>query len=268
MQQMSNLLAQHGLLLVFANVFLAQLGIPLPAMPMLIIAGAFVAAGQLSLVALIGVTVVASLCGDIPWYLAGRRLGYRVLRTLCRIAIEPDSCVKQTENIFERWGPRSLLVAKYIPGFSTVAPPLAGAMQLNFGQFVVYSGAGALLWALVPIAAGMYFSTGVEKLLLWLESMGPTGVLVIAGVIGFYIGIKLIERHMLIRFLRTVRISVADLIEMMNGEAPLVVLDVRSETARRLDPRRIPGAIAVNLTSPETFLDPHKGDHEIIVYCS
>jgi membrane protein DedA with SNARE-associated domain len=268
MQQMSSLLAQHGLLLVFANVFLAQLGIPLPAIPMLIITGAFVAVGQLSFLALIGVTVVASLCGDIPWYLAGRRLGYRVLRTLCRIAIEPDSCVKQTENIFERWGPRSLLVAKYIPGFSTVAPPLAGAMQLNFGRFVVYSSAGALLWALVPIAAGMYFSAEVEKLLLWLESMGSTGVLVIAGVIGSYIGVKWIERKMLIRFLRTMRISVAELADMMGSKAPLVVLDVRSETARRLDPRRIPGAIAVNLSSPETFLNANKADHEVIVYCS
>ena len=268
MQQMSNLLAQHGLLLVFANVFLAQLGIPLPAIPMQIIAGAFVAAGQLSFVALIGVTVVASLCGDIPWYLAGRRLGYRVLRTLCRIAIEPDSCVKQTENIFERWGPRSLIMAKYIPGFATVAPPLAGAMRMNFGQFAGYSAAAALLWALLPVAAGMVFSSQVGKILAWLESMGSTGVLVIVGVIAFYIGVKWIERHMLIRFLRTVRISVADLIEMMNSEAPLVVLDVRSETARKLDPRRIPGAIAVNLTSPETFLDPYKADHEIIVYCS
>ena len=125
MQEMINLLSQHGLTIVFVNVLLTQLGAPVPAMPLLVVAGAFVAQGQLAPVPLLAVTIAASLLGDTPWYLAGRRYGYRVLRTLCRVALEPDSCVKQTENIFERWGPPSLMVAKYVPGFATVAPPLA-----------------------------------------------------------------------------------------------------------------------------------------------
>lgn len=144
MQEMSNLLAQHGLLLVFANVLLTQIGIPLPAVPMLIVAGAFAAQGLIALPALIAVTVAASLMGDVPWYFAGRRYGYRILRTLCRVSLEPDSCVKQTENIFERWGAPSLSVAKFIPGFATVAPPLAGSMQLGFGAFVIFSALGGL----------------------------------------------------------------------------------------------------------------------------
>ena len=131
MHQMQSLLAEHGLLLVFGNVLLAQLGLPLPAVPMLIVAGAFAASGQLAPAAILGVTLAASLLGDLPWFLAGRRFGYRVLRTLCRIAIEPDGCVKQTETIFERWGAPSLLVAKFVPGFATVAPPLAGAMGVG-----------------------------------------------------------------------------------------------------------------------------------------
>ena len=126
MEQMVSLLAQHGLALVFANVLLAQAGIPIPAVPILVVAGAFVAQGQIALAPLVLVSVVASLIGDTLWYVAGRRYGYGVLRTLCRVAIEPDSCVKQTENIFERWGAPSLVLAKYVPGFSTVAPPLAG----------------------------------------------------------------------------------------------------------------------------------------------
>src|ERR1044071_6301421 len=121
-------------------------------MPILILAGALVADGTLHVLPLAIAVVIASLIGDTPWYFAGRRYGYRVLRTLCRISIEPDSCVKQTENIFGRWGPPSLLVAKYIPGFSTVAPPLAGTMGLSFPRFLIYSSAAALLWAAVPVA--------------------------------------------------------------------------------------------------------------------
>jgi membrane protein DedA with SNARE-associated domain len=135
MHALNDLLAQHGLTIVFLNVLLSQLGLPLPAMPMLIVAGALVADGTIQPLTLALAVLAGSLLGDIPWYYAGRHYGYRVLRTLCRISIEPDSCVKQTENIFVRWGPPSLIVAKYIPGFSTVAPPLAGTMRLTVGRF-------------------------------------------------------------------------------------------------------------------------------------
>ena len=129
MEHITSLLAQYGLLLVFTNVLLAQAGLPLPALPTLIVAGALVRDGQLSLAMVLLVAVVASLLGDLPWYAAGRRAGYRVLRVLCRVSIEPESCVSQTESIYERWGAPSLLVAKFVPGFSTVAPPVAGAMR-------------------------------------------------------------------------------------------------------------------------------------------
>ena len=136
MFELTELLARHGLLLVFVNVLLTQAGIPLPAVPILVVAGALAAQGEFTYTALLLTAISAALLGDIPWYYAGRRYGHRVLRTLCRIAIEPDSCVKQTESIFERWGAPALLVAKYIPGFASVAPPLAGAMQLGFRPFL------------------------------------------------------------------------------------------------------------------------------------
>ena len=265
---MQSLLAQHGLLLVFGNVLLAQLGVPLPAVPMLIIAGAFAASGQLALAAILGVTLAASLLGDLPWYAAGRHYGYRIMRTLCRIAIEPDSCVKQTENIFERWGAPSLLVAKFVPGFATVAPPLAGAMGLSLARFIVFSAAGALLWAIVPVAAGMVFSAQVEQALAWVERMGTRGVMVAAGVVAVYVGVKLIQRHLLIRRLRAVRVDAHELRKMIRAGAPLVVLDARSATARKLDPRHIPGATAINFADAEKALKIGTHDHDIVVYCS
>lgn len=268
MQDINVLLAQYGLLLVFANVFLAQVGVPLPAVPMLIVAGALVAQGELALAPLIAVTIVASLLGDTPWYIAGRRYGYRVLRTVCRIAIEPDSCVKQTENIFERWGAPSLMAAKFIPGFSTVAPPLAGAMKLGVVRFILYSAVSALLWAGVALAAGAFFHAEVEWALGRLGSMGGGALLVVTGVIGFYITIKAIERYLLIRFLRMVRMSVEELHQLVTQGEPPVILDARSSFLRRQDSRQIPGSIPVDITEPGAHLGAVPSDRDVVVYCS
>src|SRR5687768_5586346 len=182
MEELTALLAQHGLSVVFVNVLLTQAGAPVPAVPMLVIAGAFVAQGQIGLFSVVAATVVASVIGDLLWYAAGNRYGHRVLRTLCRIAIEQDSCVKQTENIFERWGAPSLMVAKYIPGFATIAPPLAGMVRTGLPLFVLYSTVAALLWAGLPIALGMVFHTEVGLALEWLENMG-TGALALIGAV-------------------------------------------------------------------------------------
>jgi membrane protein DedA with SNARE-associated domain len=268
MEEMTNLLTQHGLALVFANVLLTQAGVPVPAVPILIVAGAFVAQGQIGPASLILIAVVASLIGDTLWYFAGRRYGYRILRTLCRVSIEPDSCVKQTENIFERWGAPSLLVAKFIPGFSTVAPPLAGTMRLALVPFVAYSAAGAAIWAGVAIGAGMVFHSEVDRALAWLEQAGVGVLTAIASILMFYVTVKWFERWMFIRALRLARISVGELHELMQREDRPVILDVRSQTARKVDPRRIPGAIAVDINAPERVLPPVAPDREIVVYCT
>jgi membrane protein DedA with SNARE-associated domain len=268
MEEITGLLAQYGLALVFVNVLLTQCGVPVPSMPMLIVAGAFVAQGQMSMAALLVATVTASLIGDTAWYLAGRRYGYRILRTLCRVSIEPDSCVKQTENIFERWGAPSLAIAKYVPGFSTVAPPLAGTMQLGFPSFLAYSTIAALLWAGLPIALGIAFSTEVELALEWLEGMGAGALAVIVAIVLLYVMVKTLERHMLIRFLRMVRIGVPELRDRLGAADKPLVLDVRSPTARKLDPRRIPGAIAVNIEAPEAAVVAVAPDRDVVVYCS
>jgi membrane protein DedA with SNARE-associated domain len=265
---LTGLLTQHGLTLVFANVLVAQLGLPIPALPLLIVAGALVAEGSLNVAALACVVVIASLLGDTPWYLAGRRYGYSVLRTLCRISIEPDSCVKQTENIFSRWGPPSLLVAKYVPGFSTVAPPLAGTMGVGLGRFIAYSAAAALLWAALPVAGGFFFRREVEWLLRQLETMGTGAAAVVGGLILVYVAVKTIQRYLLIRFLRMVRISVDELRAMIDSGRQPVILDVRSALAREAEPRRIPGAISVDLDSVERMLELVPPGRDVVVYCS
>ena len=268
MSDISALLAQHGLALVFANVVLTQLGVPLPALPLLAVAGALVAQGELALAPLLAVTIAASLIGDTLWYLAGRRHGYSILRTLCRIAIEPDSCVKQTENAFLRWGPASLMVAKYVPGFATIAPPLAGTMRLAFPRFVLFSAVGAMLWAGAPIALGAWFASEIDWALQQLEQMGARAVALILVALAIYIGIKAAQRYLLIRFLRSVRVSVEGLKEMLQREVQPVILDARSALARKLDPRVLPGAIAVDIDDPVVALPALADDRDIVVYCS
>jgi membrane protein DedA with SNARE-associated domain len=268
MVEMTGLLAQYGLALVFLNVLVHQAGIPMTAAPLLVVTGALVQQGQISLAPLLGVAVAGSLLGDTPWYFAGRRFGYRILSTLCRIAIEPDSCVKQTENLFERWGAPSLLVAKFIPGFSTVAPPLAGAMRLPFPAFLAYSAAGAAVWSGVAIGIGMIFHAEVGAALAWLEESGPGLIAAIAGIVAFYALVKWVERWLFMRALRTARISVRDLGGLMAEGKPPIVLDVRSATARKNDPRSIPGAIFVDIDAPQRHLAGVPPEREIVVYCT
>jgi len=268
MEQMIGLLAQYGLLLVFANVLLAQAGLPLPALPTLIVAGALVRDGQLSLVMVLLAAVAASLLGDLPWYAAGRRAGYRVLRVLCRVSIEPDSCVKQTETIYERWGAPSLLVAKFVPGFSTVAPPVAGAMRLALSAFVIYSAAGALLWAITAVAIGMVFHTQVDHVIQWLNDMGVLAFAILTSAVVFYAAAKWVERWMFMRVMRMARLSVDELKALKRANAPVIVLDARSSIARKIDPRHIPGAVPVDFAAPAHNAGDVTPDHHIVVYCS
>ena len=140
------LLSQYGLAIVFANVLIEQIGIPVPALPTLVIAGALAAEGKLSGPLLFLVAIVACLIADIAWYLAGRRFGNGVMKMLCRISLTPDYCVSETQARFERWGVNALVIAKFIPGLATIAPPLAGATRIGWPQFLFFNTLGATLW--------------------------------------------------------------------------------------------------------------------------
>src|SRR3982751_1334289 len=157
MVRLFDLVIRHGIPLVFFNVMLEQLGVPLPAVPTLIVAGALSRMGRISSTNVLIASVVASLIADWIWFMLGRRYGYRILKTLCRISLSPDSCVRDTEARFERWGLKSLLFAKFVPGFSTVAPPLAGAGKRSTLAFLIYDAIGALLWAGSGVALGRAF---------------------------------------------------------------------------------------------------------------
>src|SRR4051794_4263758 len=131
-------------------------------------------------------SLAACLIADYMWFLLGRRYGYRILRLLCRISLSPDSCVRDTEANFERWGMKSLLVAKFIPGFSTVAPPLAGATRRGTLEFLIYDSAGAFLWAGSAVAAGRVFHRAIDRIIARLEDLGGWAVIVVIGVLALW----------------------------------------------------------------------------------
>jgi len=268
MEQIASLLSEHGLALVFANVMLTQLGAPVPAVPMLVVAGAYAAQGNFSPGAALVIAVAASLLGDLPWYAAGRRYGYRILSFLCRVAVEPSTCVQRTESKLSRWGAPSLMVAKFVPGFATVAPPLAGATRLPLAAFLFYSAIGAALWAGAAIAAGVLFRAQVEQVVDWIEVAGLRAGLAVVAVLAAYVFIKWTQRVLFMRLLRMARVTAHELYGMMQSDAPPLVLDARPSSARLADPRRIPGAVPVDWDKPELAMGLAPTDRDVVIYCT
>jgi len=265
---MNRLITQYGLALVFANVLLEQIGVPIPAVPTLIVAGALAAEGEFSAWAIFGVAFVACTLGDALWYSAGRRYGRRVMKLLCRVSLSPDSCVRQTEVRFERWGGLTLVLSKFVPGLSTIAPPLAGAMRLGWPSFLLLNGVGVVIWAGAAIGAGMVFHPQISDLIVRLEGLGTLAIEAIGALLGGYIAFKWWERRRFYKMLRIARVGVDELRALMNGGKRPVVVDVRSPVIRDLDPRFIPGALAMDIAEVERRLEQLPADREIIFYCT
>lgn len=262
------LIAEYGLLLVFLNVLVEQAGAPVPAVPTLVIAGALSSIGKLPLGQVILVALVACLIADAAWYWAGRRFGATVMRTLCRISLSPDSCVKQSELRFQRWRGQILLIAKFVPGLSTIAPPLVGAMRLRPPVFVLMDGIGSLLWIGVIVGLGYAFAHQIDHVLLILASAGTVAIEIIVAALIAYMLVKWWQRRKLLLSLRLARITVHELHQLMQGDTRPVVVDVRSPASRLMDTRIIPGAVMVNLRGVDQDLSQVSIEQEVVIYCS
>jgi membrane protein DedA with SNARE-associated domain/rhodanese-related sulfurtransferase len=265
---MVELITQYGLLLIFANVLLERAGLPLPAMPTLLVAGSLVVGGKLSVASVFAVALLACIIGDTIWYAAGWYYGRRIISLLCRISLSPDSCVRQTEGRFERWGKLTLVVAKFVPGLSTVARPLAGTMHLGLRSFTLLNGIGSALWAGAAIAAGMLFHVQIIDVVDRIRDIGVPAMQAVVLLLAAYILFKWWERYRYYNMLSVARITVDELRGLMKGsEAPLVV-DLRSSIAREQDPRCIPGALPMSLEEVPRRLDQFPTDREIVFYCA
>jgi len=261
-------LTLFGLPLVLAVAFAEQIGMPVPAIPVLAVAGALAADGRLPLVAVLVLATAGALAADLTWFAVGRRYGHRVLHTVCRISLSPDACVRRTEDFFERAGMPSLLVAKFLPGYSLVAPPLAGSLGAPLAAFALWDLAGTVLWVGVAVGAGFLFHEVVDEALAVLARMGGWAFAMLASGLALFILVRWQRRLALGRLLGMERISAAELRALAVAGADPLILDVRGETQRRLEPRRIPGARAVPLDRLAAELAAVPRDREVITYCA
>ena len=261
-------LIQHGYILLFAWVLIEQMGLPLPAVPLLIAAGALAGSGKINLAVAMGLAISAVWLADLFWYYLGRYRGGRVLKLLCRISLEPDSCVRRTEDVFARHGAHSLLIAKFVPGLNTAAPTLAGIFRMPLPRFMVFDGLGAFLWVSTFVALGYGFSDQLEWIAAYFLRWGSWLLMVLLGSLAGYVLWKYFQRQRFLYRLRIARISPKELLEKLDAGEQLMILDLRQPLDIEIVPYAIPGALRI---ATEELGERHREiprDREIILYCS
>lgn len=262
-------LVQYGYVVLFAFVLVEQIGLPVPAVPVLLGVGALAGAGRMSLVLALGAVVAASLPPDLVWHELGRRRGARVLGLLCRISLEPDSCVRRTENLFMRRGRKALLVVKFFPSLSPIASTLAGMVGVTRREFIALDGLGAILWAGAWMGLGYVFSDALELVAAQVARLGNYALLVGGAALAAYVAVKFIRRQRFLRSLRIARITPDELRRRIEaGDTDLVVIDTRSALDVQTTPYTIRGArwIAAEEIDERHLEVPR--DRDIVLYCT
>ncbi len=261
-------LEHYGVVILPALAVAEQIGVPLPAVPALLAVGALAAHGRISIPLVLGAISVAALATDFAWYELGRRRGARVLVRLCQMSVEPDSCLRRAERIFARHGARSILAAKFVPGLTTVMPPLAGVFAVPRGRFALYDLAGVLLWAGTWLALGYFFSDAIVLIAARATAIGHMFGLVIATALAGYIIVKYGRRHLFLRKLRTVRVSPEALKRRLDAGEDLTIIDLRTLLDVTATPYAIPGSrwLAANA------IDEHEAEflrsRDVVLYCA
>ena len=262
------LLERYGALILPILVVAEQVGVPLPAVPALLAVGALAAQGRVSSLLIIGAIAAVALPVDLVWHELGRRRGASVLLRLCRVSLEPDVCVRRTENLFLRHGVRALLVAKFLPGLTTVMPPLAGIFEVPRLRFVLYDLAGVALWAGLWMGIGYVFSDAIEMVALRVGALGRATGLVIGAALAAYVLLKYLRRRLFLRRLRIARISPEDLKRKLDAGEDVAILDVRSALDVAATPFAIPGSRWITPESLDEHLAEIPRDRELVLYCS
>jgi membrane protein DedA with SNARE-associated domain len=258
--------ARHGYLLLFFWVLCEQGAIPLPSIPMLLAAGALIRAGRLNPLLALACCLAAALIADTFWFQLGRRRGPGVLRLLCRVSLEPDSCVRRTEDVFLKYGLNSLLVSKFVPGLNAVAAPLAGNSGRSFARFLVFDSVGTLIWLASYLGIGCLFSDQLEMALAYASRMGSGLGALVAGLFVLWIAWKFFQRRRFLKGLAITRITAEELRDRLEaGENPFVV-DLRSDLHNTPSP--IPGAMRISLEDLTSRIQEIPRDREIILFCS
>jgi membrane protein DedA with SNARE-associated domain/rhodanese-related sulfurtransferase len=261
-------LEQYGVVILPALAVAEQIGVPLPAVPALLAVGALAAHGRISIPLVLGAISVAALATDFAWYELGRRRGARVLVRLCQLSLEPDSCLRRAQSIFARHGARSMLVAKFVPGLTTVMPPLAGVFAIARGRFALYDLAGVLLWAGTWLALGYFFSDAIVLIAARATALGRMFGLVIATALAGYILVKYGRRHLFLRKLRTARVSPEALKRRLDAREDVTIIDLRTPLEVTATPYAIPGSRWLAADAIDEHEDEFLRSRDVVLYCA
>jgi len=261
-------LIRHGYVVLLGWVFAEQIGLPIPSLPLMLAAGALAGTGHISFWASLLIVTIAALLADSIWYILGRTKGIRILQFLCKISLEPDSCVRRTEGIFSKQGARSLLLAKFIPGLSTVAPPLAGIFHMRARMFLLYDALGSMIWALTILGTGYIFSSQIERIAERAAALGGSLAVLLVGSLVAYIAWKFVARQKFLRELRIARITPEELKQQIDAGVELLIVDLRHSMEFEADPETIPGAFRMDAKELEEKNDRLPHDREVILYCT
>lgn len=266
MVQTLDFVVRHGYALLFFWVLAEQGALPIPSAPLLLACGALAKDGRLSAHLIVLTGVSACLIADNVWFALGRLRGAKVLRLICRVALEPDSCVRKTETAFLRFGVRSLLVAKFVPGLNAVAAPLSAISGVSFGRFIVFDTLGATIWILGYGGLGYIFSNQLDLVGDYAARMGSwIGVVAIA-LLAAWIGWKYTQRKRFLKKLSVARITAEELRDKLEAGEEIVVVDVRSSLES--DDDMVPGALRIPLEDLEARHNDIPRDRDIILFCS
>ena len=264
-------LDRYGVVILPALAVAEQIGIPLPAVPALLAVGALAAHGRISIPLVLGAISVAALAIDFVWYELGRRRGARVLVRLCQLcqlSLEADSCLRRAESTFARYGARSMLAAKFIPGLTTVMPPLAGVFAVTRGRFALYDLAGVLLWASTWLALGYFFSDAIVLITAKASALGRMLGLVIVTALAGYILAKYGRRRLFLRKLRTAPVSPEALKRRLDAGDDVTIIDLRTALDVEATPYAIPGSRWLAADATDEYEIELLRSRDVVLYCA
>jgi len=268
MELPTHILLTYGYLLLFLWVLVEQMGIPLPATPVLLAAGGLSAQREISFPLALAVGILACVSADTAWYLIGRRFGHHVLRILCKLSLEPTICVRRTQDSFGRRREITLMIAKFVPGLATLAPPVAGENGMDFDRFLLFDSIGAALWVGALLGAGRLFGDALKRdpsLLNWVGRF--SGALLVLGILGFFVG-RLVRRRRFMRTLVKSRLEPEELKRQLDAGEPVFIVDLRHPLELLPDPFTLPGALHLSPEGLAARIHEIPRDRDIILYCT
>jgi membrane protein DedA with SNARE-associated domain/rhodanese-related sulfurtransferase len=264
----THILLVYGYFLLFTWVLVDQLGVPLPATPAILAAGALSVEHRISFPLAFLIAVAASLIADSTWFFIGRKFGHRVLRVLCKLSLEPADCVRRSQDTDGGRRAPALMIAKFVPGLATLAPPAAGVHGVGFGSFLLFDGIGATLWAGVLLFAGRFFGDLINRdpgVLNWAGRF--SGALLALGILTLLLW-RIYRRQKFMKGLIAARLEPAELKRRVDSGEDVYIVDLRHPLEVLADPFTLPGAHTI---SPEALAARNNEiprDRDVVLYCT